>query len=122
MVQACAAAIFLASWRPQPLTSSSPLPDQVGGSTLAGVLRNVCARYAVACLNPPSSGPGSSPQRIGWKKEAEIAEAAQAATAVGFEHVALSNHGAYIPSAARHLGAPLMFTTVRHHISRVLSA
>jgi hypothetical protein len=90
---------------------------KVGGTTLAGVLRAVCAHYGMACLNPLKG-------RIGWKKEEEIREVAAAALAVGFEHVTISNHGAYIPSAARYLGKgrPLLFTTLRHPVNRVLSA
>jgi hypothetical protein len=90
---------------------------KVGGTTLAGVLRGVCAHYGMACLNPLEG-------RIGWKKEEEIREVAAAALAVGFEHVTISNHGAYIPSAARYLGKgkPLLFTTLRHPVNRVLSA
>lgn len=89
----------------------------MGGTTLAGVLRTICAHYGTACLNP-------LPGRIGWKKVEEIRDAAEAAVAVGYEHVAVSNHGAYLPQAKRHLGKPpvLLFTTVRHPVARVLSA
>lgn len=106
----------------RPLTQLFPLSKQVGGSTLAGVLRGVCEHYGVACINPPDSGPGSSHSRIGWKKDDEIAAAVSAAYEVGYEHVAITNHGAFTPAAAAHLGRPLMFTTVRHPVGRVLSA
>jgi hypothetical protein len=96
-----------------------PYVVQVGGSSLAGVMRALCAHYGIACINPPSSDTGN---RIGWKTEDEIKAAASAAYAVGFEHVAVTNHGAYIPSAMRHLGKPMMFTMVRHPVGRTLSA
>jgi hypothetical protein len=95
---------------------------KVGGSTLAGVLRGVATRSGVAALNP-------KPGRIGWKKVDEIRSAAAAAHALGFEHTAITNHGAYLPEAGEFLTTPavaprtpLLFTTVRHPVGRVLSA
>jgi len=90
---------------------------KVGGSTLAGVLRGICAHYGMACLQPRKG-------RFDWRNEEEVSEAAAAALAVGFEHLAISNHGKYTPSAARYLGKgkPLLFTTLRHPKNRVLSA
>jgi hypothetical protein len=81
------------------------------------VLRNVCARYGVACVNPPGGG-----SRIGWKTRAEVEAAAGAAFALGFAHAAVVNHGALDLRAAEALRRPLLFTTVRHPVARVLSA
>lgn len=93
--------------------------SQVGGSTLAGVMRSLCGHYGVACINPP----GSPGKRIGWKSDDEIQAAAVSAKSVGFEHVAVSNHGAFMPEALPALGDEvLMLTMVRHPVGRTLSA
>ena len=113
------------SYRPLPTITVFPTSFwfvknvKVGGTTLAGVLRGMCAHYGMACLNPKEG-------RIGWKREEEIIAAATAAKDVGFEHVTITNHGAYLPEAAEYLGEgsqkPLLFTTLRHPVGRVLSA
>ena len=86
---------------------------KTGSSTMAGIFRQICAHYGIACLKSQFSL---------FQSAEEIHDAALRAKSVGFEHVAVANHGEYMPGAARSLGeGHFLFTTVRHPISRVLS-
>ena len=88
---------------------------KVGGSTMAGIFRQICAHYGVACLVPQTAS-------THFSSPLEIRDAAHLAKSVGYEHAALVNHQEYVPQAACHLGEDIfLFTTIRHPVSRVLS-
>ena len=86
---------------------------KTGSSTMAGIFRQICAHYGIACLKS---------RLARFQSAEEIQNAALRAKSVGFEHVAVANHVQFMPGAARSLGeGHFLFTTVRHPISRVLS-
>lgn len=91
---------------------------KVGGSTLKGILNAVCAHHAITCMAMPKDENGNS---IGkWDPDAGPAQI-QHYRDLGFEHVAITDHGKYSAVLAETLNDPLLFTAVRDPVARFIS-
>lgn len=87
---------------------------KVGGSTLSGVMRSVCAHYDVFCLNPPEG-------KLRYTTES-LSQRVREARHIGAAHVAVSNHMPLSDASIAALdGHPFLFTVLRHPLARVYS-
>jgi hypothetical protein len=104
-------------------------PMKVGSSTLAGVMRTICAHYGISCMNPPRDLATKSLTHdgINWaptRPEDVFSAVKVHKQGLGYQYVAMANHGIFSPemaAAVRALDDPFMFTSVREPVARTLS-
>jgi Sulfotransferase family len=92
---------------------------KTGGSTLKGILNGLCAHHAMTCMTMLVNEETGKTYGY-WEADhgpAQIAKYRQ----LGFEHLAITDHGKYSSALAAELRDPLLFTAVRDPVSRVIS-
>ncbi|KAL4521364.1 hypothetical protein Ndes2437B_g08044 [Nannochloris sp. 'desiccata'] len=91
---------------------------KTGGSTLKGILNGLCAHHAMTCMTMPVDEDG---QVYGfWEATRGTTQIARYRQ-LGFKHLAITDHGKYDSVLAAQLRNPLLFTSVRDPVSRVIS-
>lgn len=90
---------------------------KTGGSTLKGILNAVCGHHAMTCMTMPVE----ENKTIGYWEETHGSAQIARYRKLGFEHLAITDHGKYSSALAAELRDPLLFTSVRDPVSRVIS-
>ena len=91
---------------------------KVGGSTLKGVLNAICAHYAITCMATAKMENG---EPLGYWSADNGPPQIQKYRDLGFEHLAITDHGKFSTVLAQKLKDPLLFTAVRNPVARFVS-
>ncbi len=93
---------------------------KVEGSTLKGILNEVCAHHGVACMTMPPAADGSSASQGYWDADQGLPHI-ERYRALGFEHLAITDHGRFSETLRQWLRSPLVWTAVCEPVARVIS-